>query len=87
MSGKILGILAVTAALGVLGTASAIAKDDFDKRDERGGFVLPCDLSGVNPVHHPDIFGNPAVARAFGFVQGPDRVWRVRNDCFGGRRY
>ena len=75
MSGKILGMLAVTAALGVLGTASAIAKDDFDKRDERGGFVLPCDLSGVNPVHHPDIFGNPAVAR---YAPGEGRLADLR---------
>jgi hypothetical protein len=31
--------------------------------------VKPCSLDGVNPVYHPDIFGNPAVARSFGFVR------------------
>jgi len=28
-----------------------------------GGNVRPCSLDGVNPAHHPQIFGNPATAR------------------------
>ena len=74
-------MLAVIAALGVVGSSSA-AWSFFDGRNFRGGFVKPCSLDGVNPVYHPDIFGNPAFARAvYGFVRGPDRVWRVEANC------
>jgi hypothetical protein len=74
--------LAVTTALGILGTASAVAKDDnSDRRGERGGSVRPCSLDGVNPVHHPDIFGNAAAAYAFGFVRSRDGTWQVGPNC------
>jgi hypothetical protein len=72
--------LAVTTALGVLGAASVVAKD-VDTRGERGGSVRPCSLDGVNPVHHPEIFGNAATALSFGFVQSRDGTWHVRPDC------
>ena len=74
-------MLAITAALGVLGAVSAVAKDDMDQRGERGGYVAPCSLSGVNPAFHPDIFGNPAAARAFGFIQSRDGTWHVQDNC------
>jgi hypothetical protein len=78
---KALVALAIISAFGVLGTTSA-AWSFFDGRHHRGGFVKPCSLDGVNPVYHPDIFGNPAVARAYyGFVQGPDRSWHVQANC------
>ena len=48
------------------------------------GLPIKCSLVGVNPVYHPEIFGNPAAARSYGFVQSPDRVWRVESNC---RRY
>lgn len=71
--------LAVT---GVLGAASAVARDDdSDRRGERGGSVRPCSLDGVNPAYHPEIFGNPAAAAAFGFVRSRDGAWQVRPDC------
>jgi hypothetical protein len=76
-------IVGIALVLGVLGVASAGASDRGDRSRERG-FVLPCSLDGVNPSYHPDIFGNPAVARSFGFVQGPDHVWHVVSGC---RRY
>ncbi len=82
---KAFAVLAFT-ALGVVGMTSAAWSSLFHNR-ERGGYVIPCSLDGVNPVHHPDICGNPAVARSYGFVLGPDRVWHVRSDCLGGRRY
>jgi hypothetical protein len=83
MTGKnALIILAATAALGVLGVGAAIAKDDIDNRGERGGAVTPCSLDGVNPVHHPEVFGNPAVAaRDYGFVRSRDGAWRVQDNC------
>jgi hypothetical protein len=74
-------MLAVIAALSVVGSSSA-AWSYFDGRNFRGGFVKPCSLDGVNPVYHPDIFRNPAFARAvYGFVLGPDHVWRVEANC------
>jgi len=49
------------------------------------GFVIPCSLDGVNPVHHPSIFGNPAVARAeYGFIRSPDGTWHVEKNCVRG---
>jgi hypothetical protein len=76
--------LAVTTALGFLGAASAVAKDDMGdmgERGERGASVVRCSLSGVNPAVHPEIFGNPAVAASYGFVRSRDGTWRVVPNC------
>jgi hypothetical protein len=73
--------LAVTTALGVLSAAPAVAKNDDDGRSERGGSVRPCSLDGVNPVHHPEIFGNAATALSFGFVRSRDGTWQVVPNC------
>ena len=83
MSGiKPFGALAIIAALGVLGIASAAAGGHEGDRRERGGYVVPCSLDGVNPVYYPEIFGNPAVAaREYGFVQSPDGTWHVGAGC------
>jgi hypothetical protein len=89
MSGrKAFVMLTTTAALGALSAAYAVAKDDdSDRRGERGGSVRPCSLDGVNPAHHPEIFGNPAAAaREFGFVKSQDGTWRVQENCLRGRR-
>ena len=74
-------VIAITTVIGVLGAASAASAHG---RNHVHGYVLPCSLDGVNPVDHSSIFGNPAVARSYGFVQGPDHVWRVASNC---RRY
>jgi hypothetical protein len=77
---KALVALAIT-ALSVLSSTSAAWSFINDGR-YRGGFVKPCSLDGVNPVYHPDIFGNPASAKAvYGFVLGRDHVWRVQDNC------
>jgi hypothetical protein len=78
---KVLVALAVVTALGMLGAASAVANDRSDNRGEKGGAVQRCSLDGVNPVHHPEIFGNAAAAASFGFVQARDGSWHVRPDC------
>jgi len=80
MSGtKVLIALAVITALSALSVSSAAAGSD---RRLRGGYVVPCSLVGVNPVYHPHIFGNPAVAKAYyGFVQGRDHTWHVQDNC------
>src|SRR6266478_1344635 len=61
--------IALAAAL-ILGTASAALANDSD--DEKGGFVVPGSMDGVNPVYHPDIFGNTRNAdQAYGSVAAP----------------
>jgi hypothetical protein len=77
--------LSVAITLGVLSTASAaLAGSDSDDGANGGGFVIRCSLDGVNPVYHPGIFGNPAVAREYGFVKSRDSSWRVEKKCVRG---
>jgi hypothetical protein len=73
----------VFAAVLILGTASATLAGQ-DDRNDRGGFVMPCSLVGVNPVYHPRIFGDPAVAREYGFVKSRDSGWQVERNCVRG---
>jgi hypothetical protein len=81
---KTLVVLATTAVLSILGAASAAASDRGDPRD-RGGYVIPCSLVGVNPVYHPEVFDNPASARAiYGFVRSRDGTWQVEKNCVRG---
>jgi hypothetical protein len=82
--------LSFAIVLGTLGRVSMAmaggAGGDDDER--RGGFVMQCSLDGVNPVYHPEIFGDAAVARSYGFVRGPDHTWHVISNCSGwSRRY
>jgi hypothetical protein len=83
MSGRMAFVaLAVTTASSILGAASAVANDmDSGHGSEVGGSVVPCRLDGINPAHHPEIFGNPAVAASYGFVRARDGTWRVQ--CSG----
>jgi len=74
---KAFAVAAIAAALGVSDADSATARG----RGHSPGAVLPCSLSGVNPVYHRQIFDNPVVARSYGFVLGPDQVWRVASNC------
>jgi hypothetical protein len=67
--------LSVAIVLGALGTTSAALAGD--QTDERGGYVLPGSMDGVNPVYHPGIFGNTDAAKAFGFVVSPSRNHRT----------
>jgi hypothetical protein len=79
MSGKMAFVaLASITALGILGaTPAALAKGGRHS----GGNVRPCSLDGVNPVYHPQIFGNAAVAREYGFIQSRDGAWHVQPNC------
>jgi|HubBroStandDraft_6_1064221.scaffolds.fasta_scaffold731530_2 hypothetical protein len=75
---------------GVLGATSAHADWWwwFPSRggyEYRGGYVKPCSLDGVNPVHHPQIFGHPVLARSiYGFVQSREGTWYVEKNCVRG---
>jgi hypothetical protein len=93
MSGKkALVALAVITALSFLSCASAVAMggsdqdggdrgDRGDRGDGAGSVVVRCNLSGVNPAVHPEIFGNPAVAASYGFARSRDGRWHVRRNC------
>jgi hypothetical protein len=79
MSGpKTFATLAIAAALAALGAISPAAAF---YRWSQGNYVVPCSLDGVNPVYHPEIFRNPAVARAYGFVRARDGTWQVVKNC------
>jgi hypothetical protein len=92
--GKASAVLAVAAALVALEAGYAAAFESLfeSERDngrnsgrERGGFVQPCSLVGVNPAAHPEIFGSPALAKTYGFVRSRDGIWRVQSNCLRGR--
>jgi len=72
MIGKYWFVLAGVTVFGVSIATSAAGKDDGGDRRDRTGFVVPCSLDGVNPVYHPEVFINPAVAAPNGFVRGRD---------------
>jgi hypothetical protein len=55
------------AAAFILGSGAAALAGD--QTEERGGYVLPGSMDGVNPAHHPDIFGSGG--NAFGSVAKP----------------
>jgi hypothetical protein len=81
---KALVALAVIIAPAVLGISSAAGSSCREDPSQCGGFVMPCSLAGVNPVYHPRIFGNPAVARSYGFVRSRDGTWYVEPNCGRG---
>jgi hypothetical protein len=45
---------------------------------------MPGSLDGVNPAFHPGIFGNPAIAKTYGFVQWSDGTWHVQANSHQG---
>jgi hypothetical protein len=75
--------IALAAALTLGAASTALASDD---RNDRGGYVMPGSLDGVNPAYHPGIFGNPAVARSYGFVKSRNGTWQVQPGWQWGSR-
>jgi hypothetical protein len=64
--------------------SSAWAGGGYDYEQDGGnwgGNVKACSLAGVNPIHHPEIFGNAADAASYGFVRSADGTWHVQ--CSG----
>jgi hypothetical protein len=76
--------IALSVAL-ILSAASAALGSNRDD-DDFGGYVIACSLDGVNPAYHPRIFGDPAVAREYGFVKSRDGNWQVEKGCARGMR-
>jgi hypothetical protein len=80
-SKKALFVLAAAGLLGATSAAWPFVPSEGDRKEFQGGYVKPCSLDGVNPAAHPGIFGNPVVARSYGFYVGPDRRWHVIPNC------
>jgi hypothetical protein len=81
--------LVVTTVCAVSIASSFAGRDDMDMgggddkgdRIEKGEVVVRCSLNRINPSRHPEIFGNPAVARSYGFVRSRDGTWHVQPNC------
>ena len=79
--------LVVTAVCAVSIASSLAGRDDMGGMDEKGDriekgeVVVRCSLNGINPTRHPEIFGNRAVARSYGFVRSRDGTWHVQPNC------
>ncbi len=61
-------MIAVAACLSGLGAFSAAA-NDADRTGERGGYVLPGNTDGVNPVFHSEYFRNSKQSFLCGALQ------------------
>jgi hypothetical protein len=78
-------LLAATAALAVLGAPSA----SWAQYGSGGygpssyGAIQKCNLSGVNPAQHPEVFSNPTIAATYGFIQ-QGGAWHVAPGCRRG---
>ena len=58
--------ITLVAAL-ILGTATGALANDSG--EEKGGYVVPGSMAGVNPAYHPDIFGTVGNAgKAYNYV-------------------
>jgi hypothetical protein len=71
-------LLAAVATGAVFGTASATWAQYGGESN-----IRQCSLSGVNPVHHPEVFSNPTIAATYGFVQSHGS-WHVAPGCRRG---
>jgi hypothetical protein len=75
-------VLSAIVSLAIPGTISgAFAAGGEIKEPREGGYVVPCSLDGVNPVHHREIFGDPATAKAYGFVRDRNGTWQLAPSC------
>jgi hypothetical protein len=74
-------LIAISAALalGVVGAATVAQANDSGENN-RGGFVVPGSMVGVNPAYHPAWFGKSATAgNAYGF-SAPSQKHRPAQD-------
>jgi hypothetical protein len=70
MSGRNLITVSAAIALSIVGAMSAAQAGD--QGEDRGGFVVPGGVVGVNPAYHPGWFGKADNARnAYGYAAFP----------------
>jgi hypothetical protein len=82
---KAIAFPAVIAGLVALGTASpSMGQAGGYYGPSTYGAVAKCNLSGVNPAAHPEIFGNPAIAATYGFMRSANGSWHVAPGCQRG---
>ena len=74
-------VCAVSIASSLAGRDEMGGGDDKGDRIQKGEVVVRCSLNGINPTRHPEIFGNRAVARSYGFVTSRDGTWHVQPNC------
>jgi hypothetical protein len=68
MSGRNTSIaISAAIALGIVGAATVAQAGD--QGEERGGYVVPGSMVGVNPVYHPYWFGR--AGNAYGYAAVP----------------
>jgi hypothetical protein len=82
---KTLIAICAASALGSVGVASVAQAGG--QSEDRGGFVMPGSMDGVNPVYHPEWFGKGANAgnaapagNAFGYAVPPVRKHRPAHE-------
>jgi hypothetical protein len=80
MTGKMALIVLVALTVFAVSVAASLAGNDMDRGGDRSEIVR-CSLDGVNPAHHPEIFGNPTVAASYGFIRSRDGTWHVAPNC------
>jgi hypothetical protein len=61
MSGK-QTLIAISAAVALGSVGAASVAQAGNQGEDRGGFVMPGSMDGVNPVYHPEWFGKGANA-------------------------
>jgi len=73
MSGRRTSIaISAAIALGIVGAASVAQAGGSDNWNDTGGYVVPGNISGVNPVFHPAWFGRFSRTReAYGYAPLP----------------
>ncbi len=81
MNGRTAFIALLASIVVVVSAAPSVAGMGDGGDHMEGGGVVPCSLDGINPAHHPEIFGNPAVAATYGFVRSRDGTWHVVPNC------
>ena len=83
---KTLIAISAATALGILGAASTVWANDSSDED-RGGYVVPGSMVGVNPVYHPEWFGKASKAGntgdAYGYAFAP--IGKQRHEQAQGR--
>jgi hypothetical protein len=73
MSGRRTSIaISAALALGVVGAASVAQAGGSDNWNDAGGYVVPGNMAGVNPVFHPYWFGrSDSAGDAYGYAAFP----------------
>jgi hypothetical protein len=74
-------VCAISIASSLAGRDDMGGSDDKGDRIEKGEVVVRCTLNGANPTRHPEIFGNPTVARSYGFVRSRHGTWHAQPNC------